>query len=129
MIFLFLISILSSLYHIALSTSLWVSGVPFLFIRLNNIGNVSISSFIITGITDFESEGISIYPNPASNILTIETPIQSIIEISNIEGQLIKTFATTTAKTNLVISEFSNGVYTVEVFWEKGVAVKKFVKE
>jgi len=84
---------------------------------------------VVTGITDFESEGISIYPNPASNILTIETPIQSIIEISNIEGQLIKTFATTTAKTNLVISEFSNGVYTVEVKTEKGVAVKRFVKE
>jgi len=84
---------------------------------------------VLTGITDIEGELISIYPNPASNILTIETPIQSIIEISNIEGQLIKTFATTTAKTNLVISEFSNGVYTVKVKTEKGIAVRKFVKE
>ena len=45
------------------------------------------------GIFSLLYEGIIIYLNPSTNNLTIETPPQSTIEISNIEGQLIKTCA------------------------------------
>ena len=69
------------------------------------------------------------YPNPSSNNLTIETPPQSIIKISNIEGQLIRTLANSGAKTNIDVSTLPCGVYIVEVKTEKGIAVKKFIKE
>jgi hypothetical protein len=88
----------------------------------------------INGFNDF-----AIYPNPASDNLTIESPQPAIIEISNIEGQLIKTLTASTTKTNIDhvgwssyvvdVSSLPCGVYIVEVRNEKGVGVRKFVKE
>ncbi len=72
---------------------------------------------------------IEIFPNPGNNNITIETPYQSTINISNIQGQLLKTLTTTGTKTNVDVSEFPSGVYIVEVKTEKGIAVKKFIKE
>jgi len=76
-----------------------------------------------------EIGNIAIFPNPATNNLTIETPISSTIKISNIQGQLIKTLVTSGNKTNIDVSVFPCGVYIVEVKTEKGVGVKRFVKE
>jgi hypothetical protein len=72
---------------------------------------------------------ISFYPNPAVSNITIVTMQHSEIEISNIQGQLIKTIATNEGKTNVDVSAFPSGVYVVEVKTNKGVAVKKFIKE
>ncbi len=72
---------------------------------------------------------VKVYPNPTDNNLTLETPALSTIEIFDIEGQLIKTIATSGAKTNVDVSVLPCGVYVVEVRTEKGIAVKKFIKE
>jgi hypothetical protein len=72
---------------------------------------------------------ISVYPNPATNNLTIEAEQDAVIEITNIQGQLIKTFAATGIKTSIDVSAFPRGVYVVEMITESGVGVKKFVKE
>ena len=83
-----------------------------------------------TGINQIsENINLTIFPNPATDNITIEAPQQSIIEISNIEGQLIKTLAASSAKTNIDVSTLPCGVYIVQVKSEKGVAVKKFIKE
>ena len=81
----------------------------------------------------------SLFPNPASNTLTIETPSPSTIKISTIQDQLIKTIATNGSKINVDhvgyssyvvnVSAWPDGVYLVEVRTEKGIAVKKFIKE
>jgi len=71
----------------------------------------------------------SVYPNPATCNITIEAPQQAVIEISNIQGQLIKTFATTGNKTIVDVSALQGGVYVVEVKTEKGIEVRKFIKE
>jgi hypothetical protein len=72
---------------------------------------------------------ISIYPNPATDNLTIEAPPSTVIEITNIQGRLIKTFTATGNKTNISVSAFTSGVYILELRTEKGIKVKKFVKE
>ena len=83
-----------------------------------------------TGINENELlNQIKTYPNPVINYLTIETPPQSTIKISSIQGQLIKTLATSGSKINVDVSSLPCGVYLVEVRTEKGVAVKKFIKE
>ena len=85
---------------------------------------------VITGINNLsDNKNINIYPNPTFDNLTIESPQSAVIEITNIQGQLIKTFATTGNKTNIDVSAFPCGMYVVEVRMEKGVEVKKFVKE
>jgi hypothetical protein len=76
-----------------------------------------------------EEQSVIIYPNPTDNNMTIECLYQASIEISNIQGQLIKTFETTGNKTNINVSAFPSGVYIVEVKTGKGISVKKFIKE
>jgi len=85
------------------------------------------------GIADiselFNNENdISVYPNPAINNIIVESSQQAEIKISNIKGQLIKTIAANAGKACINVSEFSSGVYIVEVKTQKGIFRKKFVK-
>ena len=91
------------------------------------------------------SDELFIFPDPSSDHITLLFDVQgkysfnnivdvlekqdAVIEITNIQGQLIKTLATTDNKTNIDVSVFPSGVYIVEVKTGKGVEVKKFVKE
>jgi uncharacterized repeat protein (TIGR03803 family) len=85
---------------------------------------------VITGLAiNKEAAGFTIHPNPASDIITIECPQEAIIEITSIQGQLIKTIFATGNKTNIDVSALQTGVYVVEVKTEKGIAVQKFVKD
>ncbi|MFA5819915.1 MAG: SBBP repeat-containing protein [Bacteroidales bacterium] len=87
-------------------------------------------SVVVTGLSDLsDNKNIYIYPNPATDNLTIEAPQKSTIEILDIQGQLIKTFAINGNKTSINVSAFPSGMYFVKAKTEKGVAVKKFVKE
>ncbi|MGD0711336.1 MAG: T9SS type A sorting domain-containing protein [Bacteroidales bacterium] len=114
------------------------------FIWSSNIGSNRLDVFIakipsqllvpdsvLTSVTQLEEKNdtVKIFPNPANENLTIETSQKSYIEILSIEGQLIKTINTSRNKTNIDVSSFPSGVYVVEVKTEKGVEVKKFVKE
>jgi len=96
------------------------------------ISNIANPAF--TGINDGGTNyGIQVYPNPATDELTIIAPQNATIDILNVEGQLIKTFALSGNKTcvqaNVDISTFICGVYIVEVKTEKGIATRKFIKE
>jgi len=88
----------------------------------------------LSKITEIEKinnneSNMAVYPNPASNNITIEAPQQAEIEITNIQGQLIKTLAANSNKTNIDVSAFPNGIYFVKVKMGKRVVVEKFVKE
>ncbi|MFA5781571.1 MAG: T9SS type A sorting domain-containing protein, partial [Bacteroidales bacterium] len=99
----------------------------------------TIGCYLATGITEAVSStenNIQIFPNPASNYLTIEIPClagrqaqKSEIKILNIEGQVLKSMNTEEVHATLDISGFARGMYFIKVKTEKGVAVKKFVKE
>jgi YVTN family beta-propeller protein len=96
----------------------------------NSIITVEVIPQIITGINEKElSNKIKCYPNPTSNTITLEAPQDAIIEITNIQGQLVKTYNATGNKTSIDVSAFPSGVYVVEVKSEKVYNVGKFVKE
>lgn len=85
-----------------------------------------------TGINEVASnENISLFPNPATTNLSViaNAAKQSIISIFNTQGQLIKTLTVNGTKTNIDVSDLSYGVYMVRVKTDKGIAVKKFIKE
>jgi len=75
------------------------------------------------------TNSISIYPNPSSNNLYIEIPQKAEIEILNVQGQIIKIINTAEKQTTIDVSNLSSGVYIIKAKTEKGVAVKKFMKE
>ena len=83
-----------------------------------------------TDITENNFENnFDIYPNPANDKIEISVSQKSQINILDIEGQLIKTLAASGTKTNVDISALPCGVYVVLVKTEKGISVKKFIKE
>ncbi len=88
-------------------------------------------SFVIADINEQNniSGNIQVYPNPATDYLNIEAPLKSIIGILNVQGQLITVASVTSNNETINVSNLSSGVYVMEVRTEKGVAVKKFVKE
>ena len=90
----------------------------------SNIQSVS-DSFSINEINLFDN--LSIYPNPTNSSLNIKLHeslsfIKS--EIYNVLGQIIMK----TEKTNFLIDHLSDGTYFIKVFTDKGLAIKKFVK-
>jgi hypothetical protein len=83
-----------------------------------------------TGISGYSNlTDIVIYPNPATDNLTIEAHQKAKIEILNTAGQIIKAFHTADKQISIDISDLSCGVYIIKVKTENGVAVKEFIKE
>jgi hypothetical protein len=72
---------------------------------------------------------IKIFPNPSSTKFTISVSQKSEIEILNIEGQIIKSITADENTATIDVSGFAKGMYFVKVKTEKGIAVKKFIKE
>ena len=73
---------------------------------------------------------LEVYPNPVSDVLTVEIPQQGIAEIFNTQGQLVKNIMINEEKTIIDVSAFSGGLYVIKVKTDDGVtAFKKFVKE
>ena len=64
-----------------------------------------------------------------SNNILIETSQKSEIEITNIEGQIIKRLKIKDNKTDIDISAFSSGVYIIQAKTNNGIITKKFIKE
>ncbi|MEI6820316.1 MAG: T9SS type A sorting domain-containing protein [Bacteroidota bacterium] len=81
-------------------------------------------------ISNTLNESISIYPNPTTNNLIIETNTnkEQRIEIINLIGQ---TIYTTIINKKVVIntSAFAKGVYILKLYTDKETVVRKFVKE
>ena len=75
------------------------------------------------------SSTISVYPNPATDVLNISvsngTKVNNV-NIYNVSGKLVTTAKVTANQIN--ISELNNGVYFIEVLTENGKLTTKFVK-
>jgi hypothetical protein len=70
----------------------------------------------------------SIYPNPSSTEITIESPAKGQLSILNLSGKQLLQQEITEPKTQLDISTLPSGVYFVRVTGERTVQVGKFVK-
>ncbi len=73
-----------------------------------------------------------IYPNPASDLLTVESlssTTETIISIYNMQGQLILQQPMQQAKTDINISGLEKGVYMINILGADINVVKKLIKE
>ncbi len=102
-------------------------------------GNMTAFNNLIGCSTSGISEKIStgnfiLYPNPANDKITIENNSLNgnqieMISIYNMQGQLILQQPVQNQKTEINISDFTGGMYFVNVKTERGIEVRKFVKE
>ena len=79
------------------------------------------------------SHKFNLYPNPATNIVTLPTNEEVFInqiEIYDTAGKLITTENyTNKAEIQLNVAHLANGTYMLHLTTDKGKAVKKLVKE
>lgn len=74
-------------------------------------------------------QNLVFYPNPATDNLTIEVLQKSTIDILNMEGQIVKTIKEASSKVTVDLKALSSGVYMVKIRSDKGIVIKKFIKE
>jgi hypothetical protein len=80
------------------------------------------------GINDF-SISTNIYPNPVSNLLSVNSSeIISEISISTISGQVTFTKNINATKTTLNLSALKTGIYFLKIQTAKGIQTKKIIK-
>lgn len=102
---------------------------------LSNAGTNSADIFLvklsnITGSKLLKDPlNIHIYPNPASELITIDTPDPGQLFILNLNGQALIVRQVTEAKTIVDISALPSGINVMKVVGEKGVRVGKFIKQ
>ncbi len=84
-------------------------------------------------IDNYSFINISLFPNPAKNILTIEfidTQVNTEFSIYSLQGSLIiKKQTLDQTKTNINISNLSVGVYFLKLENDNQTAIRKFVKK
>ena len=103
------------------------------FITTDSSGNENTCSFelevFVLGLNDNElNKGLSIYPNPSSNRVTVnsKTDLLTSISVFDINGKQILDINTINAETKtLDISNFSNGIYFMTINNE---VTKKLIK-
>ena len=87
----------------------------------------------ITNINEFNHTKVEIYPNPASNYLTINLNKNTLTdyEISNVLGEIIyKSFGTNHSENlKINVNPFLNGIYFLKIKYEKESTTIKFIKE
>jgi hypothetical protein len=69
----------------------------------------------------------TIYPNPASSILNIQTE-QSILDLKIVDIAGRATAVRTTANNSVDVSDLSNGIYFIEIRTNEGLFKEKFIK-
>jgi hypothetical protein len=75
---------------------------------------------------------VNIYPSPTSSKIAVEfySDIEKgIISIFGANGQLLLNQSILYRKTELDISDYTKGIYFVKIITDKGIVLKKFIKE
>ena len=118
------------------TVSLPISSQSCYSVTITNIYGCSATSdticYLPLGISeDINNNGISIYPSPFKDNLTIETNSnkEQRLEIINLIGQTVYTTIINDKKTTINTSSFAKGVYILKLSSDKETAVRKFVKE
>jgi hypothetical protein len=100
----------------------------FFALKLDSLGNTVMSIPNNIGL----NSGISVFPNPCSNMLTVTLNQQITkpvtIQIFNVLGKEIFQTLTTNTENTFNISDLSNGIYLVKIENESGVELQKVVK-
>ena len=91
--------------------------------------HVFYSENCVVGVEEVEDKGVSVYPNPTTDILFIDDDTISIeyIKVLDIMGREVIT--KTTNFDQIDFSNFKSGIYFVSLYSDKGIVTKKMIKE
>ncbi len=84
----------------------------------------------LEGIDEISNSlNIILFPNPATDNITITIPEKAKLEISNINGHLMKTIIHESHVTSIDIEDFPRGVYIVRAIKDNEIVTRMFIKE
>ncbi len=85
----------------------------------------------ISGIDDVWAQGISLYPNPAGNVLniTLGNKVDVTMATYSADGKLIETHTPATNFVTLDVSRYAQGVYILQVNKNGATTQYRFVKQ
>jgi len=85
---------------------------------------------IVKASGSFIEETLSVYPNPASDLLNINSNNQILnIKILNYTGQIVADNKFNSKEVIINTSVFNSGIYFIQIETEKGISTKKVVIE
>ncbi len=92
------------------------------------LDDVSVSETEVVNVQLAETtETVNVYPNPVSDILYIKTAeLVKQIEVLSVDGKLLKTV--TGAVNELPVRDLRSGVYILRITTDKGIAIKRIIK-
>tara|TARA_B110000037_G_C17088874_1_gene493147 strand:+ start:109 stop:1917 length:1809 start_codon:yes stop_codon:yes gene_type:complete len=80
------------------------------------------------GIAELNLNGATVFPNPTSDKLTIQLDGEFIYSLASINGKILSTMKVTN-QAQLNLSEYTDGVYFLEIESENGSEIVKVVKQ
>lgn len=69
----------------------------------------------------------NLYPNPAHNMVTVKSPVEYVISISDVSGKIIFQQKSTAIQTEINLEGFSEGTYFVQITGESFYSVQKLM--
>lgn len=110
-----------------------VSGAPAVCPDFNqNLGvvlEVIVEDCSAAGIDENTLTGTLVFPNPATERLTVEHPLHTItsVEIHDETGRLMKTIAVNQTAADIAVEDLSEGTYFMTIHLNSGTETKSFV--
>lgn len=100
-----------------------------------SIGEYTIGGTVIamaTGVTENAKNNASIYPNPASDKISVSLAnpgVTSTINVVNMIGQTLHTVQTDQQSVQIDLSTYNKGIYFITVSNASGTSTSRFIKE
>ncbi|MBK6989957.1 MAG: VCBS repeat-containing protein [Bacteroidetes bacterium] len=82
---------------------------------------------VSTGINDIAFQGVSIYPNPAHDFVTIDTDSPILVNVYDASSRLVKSDKYTASSNKLSISDLASGIYQIRLTKDGKTANYKLV--
>lgn len=89
----------------------------------------------ITGVEDYEQSDLKLYPNPTNGIVNVEFEMwnekwdDAEIQIFDMYGKLLRSVLVSDSVTQVDMSMFAEGVYTLRIETTEGIVTRKVVKQ
>lgn len=86
-----------------------------------DIDDLMVTGDAVVGIENVGNVSMSVYPNPASDMLTVSAEGLNKVEVLDITGRVVATSTTNTVD----LKSLSNGSYIVRVVTNEGTAIER----
>ncbi len=92
--------------------------------------NEAVTSFRVLGVDEFNTSQVTVYPNPASDIVILQS-FQMITNISmfDVMGREVTTLSINSLSAQIDVSALNGGIYFFSIETERGVITKKVIKQ